>query len=108
MPSTDALRRVRLTAEAIDAVFDAASEQADYVLGLYRLVIPDFDRVAKVQRWPKVSPAMTEYIFARAIAFDRLHHPGVMAGGLWLNVGFSTDEQLRGGQVTLPEVVYES
>lgn len=85
---------VKLSQADVDRCFSGATHQADVVMSLYKLVYPDFDCIAKVDGFPKVSKDISDYIWTRMIAFDKKHHPRVMAGGIWLDKGFSTDEEL--------------
>jgi len=79
----------QLTQEQIDEVFDNAKHQCEYVIGLYKLAFPlTWDMIQKVNGYPRVSKATNEYIFQKAIDFDKVHHPNVMAGGAWMNNGF--------------------
>jgi hypothetical protein len=97
-----------LTQEAIDTVFAEAGHQLDYVLGLYRLAYPTiWGKVRSVVGWPKVSKITSEYIYGKAIEFDKKHHPKVFAGGAWLNSGFSTptDEGIKDWTVIPADVV---
>lgn len=99
-------KSVFLPQAAIDAVFDNAKTQGDYILGIIRLVHPDFDEIAEFNGFIAASPTLWEYIDQKAILFDQLHHPGVIAGGAWMNYGFATEksENLMAWEV-LPAVV---
>ena len=102
------VRKVVLTKEQIDEIFEKASHQAEYVLGLYELVIgPDFSDCKKIKDWPKAGPKVYEYVMLRAIEFDRKHHPDVLPGGLWVNYGFSLDKNLGDWEVDISEVEIE-
>lgn len=82
--------RVKLTQEQVEAIFEQATKQEDYLLGLFALVIPDLDRVEKVDGFPECSEATANEICKLCIAWDKKHAPHVMSGGAWLNYGFST------------------
>lgn len=90
-----------LSKEAIKEVFMQAGDQTDYVIGLYKLVVPDFDSVEDMGGFPEVNQESDKLIFKLAIDFDKQHHPNVTAGGAWLNYGFNTNDQLQEGQVSL-------
>ena len=79
-----------LTKERIDGVFKNAKTQEDYIVGLYKIAHPDWDRIAKLEDHPEVSDVTNTYIFKCAIYFDRKNHPDVVAGGAWMNNGFSS------------------
>ena len=88
------MEQQELSRETICAIFYEAKHQADYVIELYRHVYPNWDTIEKVDGYPTISKKTNEYIFARAIAFDKQSHPDVLSGGLWLNNGFRTDETM--------------
>lgn len=85
----------------IDAIFAAATHQAEVVAGLYRLFIPDFDSVADLKGWPTAGSEISRYIWDHFIEFDSVHHPDVMAGGCWLNYGFSARHKVPAWEVDL-------
>jgi len=105
-----------LAQKTIDKVFEEASQaevpsQADYILGLYGIAFPNWDQIAKVNGWPRVSKVTSEYIFQRAIAFDEVHHPECFAGGAWMNNGFTStysgDEPMPDWEIDISEVELE-
>ncbi len=80
---------ILLTKEVIDAAFDAAKHQQDWLLAIYRVAFPRWDDIdGTIDGWPSVSGATWRYICGKSVEFDRKHHPDVMAGGMWLNNGF--------------------
>lgn len=78
-----------LTKDMIDEVFKNAKTQADYIVGLYKLVYPDWDSISKVLGYPAVSDATNTYIFKKAIDWDYWNARNVISGGAWMNHGFS-------------------
>ncbi len=74
----------------VDNIFDESAHQADVVDALYAMVIPDYERVTKIEGWPKAGEQIQRYLFDKFYTFDRKHHPEVMKGGRWMNCGFST------------------
>ena len=82
-----------LTQEMIDNVFETAADQGEAVIGMYKIAFPEWDRITKIHDgYPHVSSDTSTYIFGKAIAFDKEHHPDVLAGGAWMNSGFSGEE----------------
>lgn len=80
-----------LTQEIIDEIFEQADNQGEYAAGLYEAALGiNFSEIAKVKGHPKITSATAEYIFQKAIAFDKANHPDVIFGGYWMSVGFST------------------
>ena len=51
--------------------------------------------IEKIEGYPKVSINTSEYLFGKAIRFDAKRHPSVMVGGLWLNLGFGWDPNMK-------------
>jgi len=92
---------MKLSEAQIDKIFEEAKDQSDYIVGIYRLVFPDWDDIEAVNGWPTISKKTSEYIFDKAMEFDAKHHPDVIMGGMWMNNGFST---LDGEHLALWEV----
>jgi hypothetical protein len=85
---------VDLTRETIDKIFEEAEDQGQYFVALYRAIYPNWDDIETVTEWPKISKETGVYIMQKAIDFDKVHHPDVINGGLWMNKGFSVDSLL--------------
>jgi hypothetical protein len=90
-----------ITKEEIDECFINNTHQADVWSALYKIVYsgmgqgrPHWDDIKLVDGFPKIGHEASKYIWEKFIAFDKVHHPEVLAGGLWLNKGFSEDEKL--------------
>lgn len=99
----------QLTQEQIDQVFSDAKHQCECVIALYKLAYPNtWDTIQKVNGYPRISKATNEYIFTKAIAFDKVHHSSVMAGGLWMNNGFGTEHGLEDWIVVPCDVTLET
>lgn len=103
-------QRVPLREEDVKALFEKHTHQADVIEGIYRLVLPDYDRIQRVEGWPSCNNDTWQEIALLFVQFDQKYHPEVMAGGLWMNRGFSTahGERLRSWEVSLKgvELVY--
>jgi len=82
----------KLKKEEITSVFENSKHQFEYLIGLYKLIVPDFESVRRIDGFPVISVKTNEFITMLAVNFDKEHHPGVFAGGLWLNRGFSTSD----------------
>ena len=101
------MKTIKLSQETIDTIFEKAEEQADYFLNLYRLAFPEWDNIQHVDGYPRVSETTNKYIFGKAISFDKEKHPNVMNGGLWLDKGFGTNEEVKDWEITLEDCVIE-
>lgn len=84
-----------LSKDTIDAIFEMADDQGDYCIGLYYYAIPNWSAVISLNGYPKVNPETAEYIFNKAIEYDKVYHPNVLFGGLWLNYGFGVGESIE-------------
>jgi len=81
-----------LSKDTIDAIFEIANEQSNYCMGFYYYAIPNWSTVISLNGYPKVNPETARYIFRKAIEYDKVHHPNVVFGGLWLSYGFRVDK----------------
>lgn len=82
-----------LDPEKVEELFITKAHQAEVMVGLYRMVFPDYDKIAAFEGWPTVSKETAKLLCGKFIKFDQKHHPDVVAGGLWINNGFSTLEE---------------
>lgn len=79
-----------ISKKQVDACFEGKTSQEQWIVDLYKIVFPEWDDIEKIDGWPKVEEELAQYIMRKAMEFDRIHHPNVMAGGAWMNNGFST------------------
>ena len=93
-------KEVIITKKQIDELFETYDHQADVIYNLYKLVIPDLDKVRKVHGFPRAGLKLCHYCARQFMEFDEKHHPDVMPGGIWLNNGFSSDKELDDWEVT--------
>lgn len=63
-------------------------KQGELLTDIYRLAVPDFDRLEKVTEFPVVTRATGDFLMRLFINRDRRLSPEVMAGGAWMNSGF--------------------
>ena len=87
---------VLLSRAAVEALFSATLQQSEYIIGLHRLVYgPLWDQISYLDGHVRCSEEVSKFIFRLAIAWDRAHQPTdgqlpFMAGGAWMNYGFSS------------------
>jgi hypothetical protein len=86
---------IKLLPDKIDEFFEGKDHQADVLIELYKWVFPKWDDIESIDGWPKISEKTSLYICQKFMDFDKIHHPNVMNGGLWLNKGFSVDYDLN-------------
>jgi hypothetical protein len=101
---------IKLDPQKIQAMLDAATTQTEAVEGVYRMVFPAWDWIAKLDGWPTCNKSTATQIMGKFMAWDEKHFPigphglrEVMPGGAWMNNGFSTSggEGLKDWQVRL-------
>jgi len=106
--------RMTLTQDQIDEIFASAKTQADYIINLHKAALAahniSWDDIKQLDGYVRISPDGGAYLFDRAIHWDRRHCPGLLAGGQWLNRGFSSDQGLRTigdeYEISLPAIDY--
>ena len=84
----------------LEPLFEENEHQGVVVTEIYRKFIPNLDELEAVDGHPSCGKEMSLWLFEKFFEFDKKHHPDVMAGGAWLNWGFSTNEKL-GWEVSL-------
>lgn len=98
-----------LDKQDIEEVFANAENTPDVVIGLYTMAFPNWDDIKKIKGWPKIGKEVSKLLWDKFIAFDKKNHPRSLAGGVWMNHGFSTDDSLPpwGIDTSNCEVIYE-
>ena len=80
--------------------------EIDAIDALYRLVQgEDYDRAIRVAGWPKANEATNLTIARIAMDFER-ERGSSFPGGIWLNCGFSTDNDLPDWEVIPAPMVF--
>ena len=78
----------------IKAIFENHDHQEKVLIDLYRMVFPDWDRIAKIRGYPEAGNDLWKFICRLFQDFDWEHHPDCLAGGAWMNWGFSVNGQI--------------
>lgn len=81
---------------SIIAIFEKSDHQEQVLIGLYRMVFPDWDQIAKINGYPEAGDDLWKFICRLFQKFDQDHHPDCMPGGAWMNTGFSVNHNLEG------------
>jgi len=89
--------------EFIKGLFEKHDNQGDVLIDLYKLALPDWDRIEKVTYSPKISKRFWRWICQLFIDFDNEHHPDIFKGGIWFNQGFSSDGKLSDWEISFNE-----
>ena len=89
----------RLKKSDVEDIFHSANEHegttSHIILALHKILFPEWDNLESVDGYVRCSRRCAETILSMCIAFDRVNAPDVMAGGSWLNYGFSIDESIQ-------------
>jgi hypothetical protein len=101
-----------ITQEQIDKILEEAEQmpephQADAMIRLYKLMIPEWEDVKQLHGWPKVGKDLSRYCIRKFQEFDEKYHPHVMPAGIWINNGPSTNEKLQDWEFSLEGVEIE-
>lgn len=86
---------IRLDQKQVAALFASATTQADYIIGVMRLVHPDYDEIEGFKANPICSADTWKNICREAQAVDeRINRTRsileqLLPGGAWMNYGFS-------------------
>ena len=86
--SLDALK------DNITKIFSKHEHQEYILIDLYRMILPDWDHIERIDGYPEAGNALWKFICNNFIEFDQKHHPDVFKGGIWLNTGFSANSNL--------------
>lgn len=80
----------------IDQIFETATHQEQALIGIYKLFLPDWETIEHINGFPSCSEELWKYVCNKFFALDKKYHPNCLAGGAWLNNGFSGDKNLKG------------
>jgi hypothetical protein len=86
---------VRLDRAEVEDLFRTAPDESTALLGLFRMVYPNFDDIEKVDGYPVCNKETSNKICRHFIELTRTlnyHRPfdrQLQVGGYWLNYGFS-------------------
>lgn len=97
---------INLSKKVIDKIFEAELKadnphQQNILLKLYKKAFKNYDDIEKLENWPTIGKETTNYIFEKFIKFDKQIHPDIFAGGLWLNNGFSWNNNLENWKIDI-------
>ncbi len=92
----------------LQEIFEQVDNQNSALVRIYQLLFPEWDRIKQIEGFPEVGQGLWKYICQLFIEFDRQYHPGVFHGGIWLNNGFSSNENLDGWEISFEscKVIY--
>lgn len=89
------------------SLFEKHDHQQQVIIEIYKLVFPDWNKIKRIKNYPATDTKLWEFVWDLFQEFDKKHHPGCMAGGAWLNIGFSVNRQLEAWEIDLSECEIE-
>lgn len=93
------MKRVMLDKEAVEKLFREAKSQEEYLVGLFKMVFPNWYDIKQIGQWPVCNEKTWKWICQLCMDADERLKLDVMKGGAWLDKGFST--------ATLPDYAVE-
>lgn len=78
----------------IQSIFSRHDHQKDIIVELYKLVLPDWEKIKKIEGYPEAGWELSTFISNQFMQFDREHYPDCMPGGAWMNIRFSVNSNL--------------
>ncbi len=88
------IKDLKALKEHIKAIFDKYQHQEEILIDLYKMVLPDWDHITKVEGFPEAGNDLWQFICRYFQDFDCRNHPDVMPAGAWMNSGFSVNHEL--------------
>ena len=103
------MKTVKIKKETIDSIFETATDQETALIALYKVAFPAWDKIKKIHGWPSVNKSTWKRICSKFMVLDGKYHPEVLAGGCWMNTGFSSmqDEELKDNLICIDGVSVE-
>ena len=83
----------KLTKDTINTIFEENTEREERLLAMFKQVIPNWDKVVKLNHYPRVHKKTWGYICDKFLDKPRgkKHHDGLF----WMNYGFGSDDDLN-------------
>jgi len=100
--------RVPLDRDKLESLFENETHHADILIKVFKMVFPDWDNIKSVGGFPRISQKTNKWFFDKFIKFDKVHHPKVLNGGLWMNNGFGTLYDEKGYPADIPDFVVDT
>jgi hypothetical protein len=85
----------------IEEIFETAADQAEAIIAVYKLFLPDWDDIVVIHDWPSCGREMWLHICRKFQELDQKKHPDVLPAGIWMNKGFSHKETLADWEVDI-------
>jgi hypothetical protein len=103
------IKDLKTLKEHIKAIFDKYQHQEEVLIDLYKMVLPDWDFIKRVDGFPQAGNDLWQFICRCFQEFDSRNHPDVMPAGAWMNSGFSVNRELSPWEIGFKKcsVVYK-
>ena len=98
-------RIIKLPKAKIDEIFLSATHENNALVSLYCASVPEFEKATKLLGFPTVSRNTAIYIIDKLKELSKTD--GVQTNLLWLNKGFSSDENMKDWIVDLKDLKCE-
>ncbi len=85
----------------LQQIFEQAEHQNSALIGLYKMLFPEWERIERIEGYPVVGRGLWQYIANLFIHFDQEHHPQVLNGGLWINSGFASSDDIGPWEISM-------
>ena len=82
-------------------IFENHHHQTKVIDQIYRLFVPEWDRLNYIQGYPHSGEDLWKYICELFLEFDREYHPESQPGGIWVSWGFIMNTTLGPWEVSL-------
>ena len=99
---------VTLKEADVDKLFKDSVCQAQIILGLHAMAVPNWDQVDRMIGHPGVNKDTWMILSQRCASFDRVHHPKLTAGLAWDQTGFTcmvNNAELEDWDVSMEETI---
>jgi len=101
------ITKLTLDEGEVETLFVACSNQDDILVGLYKMVVKEWDEVDYVlEGKPHIGVQGWHKIHSLFQKFDELHCEDVFPGCLWLSLGFQKDEKLNAWDVDTSDMKF--
>jgi len=94
-------KNVKALKAHIKAFFEKHDHQEKVIIDLYRMVLSDWDKIKTIKGHPETGDELWKFICRQFQIFDLEYHPDCLAGGAWMNWGFSVNRKLGPWDISL-------
>ena len=97
--------KLTLDERQVEALFSTCTNQDDVLVGLYKMVVPEWDEVEYVlEGKPHIGEQGWHTIYELFQKFDEVYKEDVFPGHFWLSLGFEMDKEMDAWEVDTSEM----